>query len=71
MFNVIYDNYCIVIINCIKNSMQADIEKMTPVDINLYKAAKIQGELFDNNNGNKIHIFRNYKKIQNILFRIL
>lgn len=37
----------------LKNSMQADIEKMTPVDINLYKAAKIQEELFDNNNGNK------------------
>ena len=33
----------------LKNSMQADIEKMTPADLNLYKTANLQEKLVDNN----------------------
>ena len=38
----------------LKNSMQADIEKMTPVDLNLYKTANLPEQAVDSN-GNEIY----------------
>ena len=38
----------------LKNSMQADIEKMTPVDLNLYKTANLPEQTVDSN-GNEMY----------------
>lgn len=38
----------------LKNSMQADVEKMTPVDLNLYKTAYLPEQTVDSN-GNEIY----------------
>ena len=38
----------------LKNSMQADVEKMTPVDLNLYKTANLPEQTLDSN-GKKIY----------------
>lgn len=37
----------------LKNSMQADIEKMTPVDLNLYKTANLPEQTVDSNGNEK------------------
>ena len=50
----------------LKNSMQADIEKMTPVDLNLYKSANLKV----NDNKNKYSQELQYDSTQSILYTL-
>ena len=50
----------------LKNSMQADIEKMTPVDLNLYKSANLKV----NDNKNKCSQELQYDSTQSILYTL-
>ncbi len=70
MFNVIYDNYSFIFIDCIKKFYASRYRKMTPVDLNLYKTANLPEQTVDSN-GNKKCIKKNYKKILKNVFHIL